>query len=156
MQNAWLRSHIHHNRKHVHHARRQPPAVTHMMPTLASRWHALLNTSAICTRLGHDRETTANVSQTAAMTTKCNCRLPRNLFRDQASVALPKPCARSVNSAPSHVLEMPLESFALRIAARARQLRMLPRRRLHQALSRSATCIRLGHDRMTTATATAD
>ena len=113
MQNAWLRSHIHHSRKHVHHARRQPSAVTHMMPQLASRWHALLNTSAIYIRLGHDRATTANVSQTAAMTTTCNCRLPRNFFEDQASVALPKPCARSGNSDPSHVLKMPLQSFAM-------------------------------------------
>ena len=44
---------------------------------VAWRWHALRNTSANCIRLGHDRATTANASQTAAMPTMCNCRLPR-------------------------------------------------------------------------------
>ena len=152
------------------HAHRQLPVVTHMMSTLAPRRHALQNASASCIRLDHDRATTANASQTAAIPAKCNCTLPRNRFEYQVSVALPTSCACCENSASCNVLEMPPQSFAILLiqsgrrylqiallpAACARQLRMRPMRRLQNARSRNAKCIRLGHDRMTTATATAD
>ena len=86
------------------------------MSTLASRWHALQNASASCIRLDHDRATNASASQTVAMRAKCNCRLARNRFEYQASVALPTPCACCENSAPSHVLEMLLQSMAKKSA----------------------------------------
>ena len=59
------------------------------------------------------REHRKRITNNCAMPTKCNCKLPRNPFEDQASAALPKPCACSGNSASLHVLAIQIQFFSI-------------------------------------------